>query len=426
MSELVIRVNGLSKRYAVAALRNRQDTLRDELVEGVKRLFRRGPRTSEEEFWALRDVSFNVNQGDVLGLIGRNGAGKSTLLKVLARITEPTSGSAEIRGRIGSLLEVGTGFDRELTGRENVYLSGAIIGMRRKEIRRKFDEIVAFAEVERFIETPVKRYSSGMFLRLAFAVAAHLETEILLLDEVLAVGDANFQRRCLGKMRDVASAGRTIVFVSHNLAAITRFCRTCMWLEQGKLREFGGSEDVVGKYLTSGLQDVGEITFAEGASAPGSEFVRLVAVRIRNQAGDITSAPDGRYPFSLEVEYRILRHAKGIRVGATLFASDGTAVLSSIDLDCLPEDFERAPGRYVSRCNFPGDFLNLGHYFLSVGSDTPLQQSHFFVDRALSLRLEHPGGVGGHMADGRLGLLRMQLPWDIQKVHEADAIKTGA
>jgi lipopolysaccharide transport system ATP-binding protein len=419
MTQTAIHASGLSKQYTVKSARRRSDTLRDDLTDGVKRLFHRAEaRSAPQAFWALKDASFDVNVGDVVGIVGRNGSGKSTLLKLLARITEPTAGSADIHGRVGSLLEVGTGFDRELTGRENIFLSGAILGMRRGETRRKFDEIVAFAEVEQFIDTPVKRYSSGMFLRLAFAVAAHLESEILLLDEVLAVGDANFQRRCLGKMEEVAGAGRTVVFVSHNLGAITRFCRTCIWLDRGDIRAYGDADDVVARYLalTGGTQDVGVITFPDDASAPGSEYVRLLGARVRNHANEITAAPDARFPFSVEIEYRILRQAKGVRIGATLFGRDGTALLATKDLDVLPEDLERAPGRYVSRCEFPGELLNAGQYFISLGSDTPMQQSHFFVDRALSLRLEHVGGVGGHTADGRVGLLRMKLPWQLLRL----------
>ena len=416
MKQPAITARGLSKQYALKAARPRSDTLRDDLADAVKRMFRgTGRNAAPDAFWALKDVSFDVSAGDTVGIVGRNGSGKSTLLKLLARITEPTAGSADIYGRVGSLLEVGTGFDRELTGRENIYLSGAILGMRRAEIRRRFDDIVQFSEVERFIETPVKRYSSGMFLRLAFAVAAHLESEILLLDEVLAVGDANFQRRCLGKMEEVAGAGRTVIFVSHNLGAITKFCRSCIWLDQGVIRASGDANEVVGKYLTQtgGQKDVGAVTFTDDESAPGSEYIRLLGARIRNQDNEVTSAPDPRFPFSVEVEYRILRPSTGLRIGATLFGRDGTALLATKDLDVLPEDLAREPGRYVSRCDFPGELLNAGQYFISVGSDTPMQQGHFFVDRALSVQLEHTGGVGGHVADGRIGLLRMKLPWHV-------------
>src|SRR5215211_3091884 len=241
MSDIVIRAEKLSKKYNLGVAKVRYDTLRDHLVGSIRSLLKKKQYSSQDGsiFWALEAVSLEIKQGEVAGIIGRNGAGKSTLLKILARITDPTSGVAEVHGRVGSLLEVGTGFHGELTGRENTYLNGAILGMTKKEIDRKFDEIVAFAEVEQFVDTPVKHYSSGMYLRLAFAVAAHLEPEILLIDEVLAVGDATFQRKCLGKMGDVARQGRTILFVSHNMAAVESVCSTAYLLENGQLVESG-------------------------------------------------------------------------------------------------------------------------------------------------------------------------------------------
>jgi lipopolysaccharide transport system ATP-binding protein len=258
MSDIAIQVDGLSKKYRIGMRKQRHNTLRDEITEGVKTLFgfgsngrvkSRAPDDSADEIWALKDVSFEVKKGEVLGIIGRNGAGKSTLLKLLSRITEPTEGHAEIHGRVGSLLEVGTGFHGELTGRENIYLNGAILGMKKAEIERKFDAIVAFAEVEKFIDTPVKRYSSGMHVRLAFAVAAHLEPEILIIDEVLAVGDLSFQNKCIGKMGDVAREGRTVLFVSHNMGAVSNLCMTGMSLDQGRLIKQGTIEFIVNDYI---------------------------------------------------------------------------------------------------------------------------------------------------------------------------------
>lgn len=251
MSEVSIRVENISKMYLIYHSQPRQDTLRDLLVELVKKPFNRKREQKDgDQLWALKDISFEVKQGEVLGIIGRNGAGKSTLLKILSRITEPTKGRAIINGRVGSLLEVGTGFHPELTGRENLYLNGSLLGMRRAEIDRKFDEIVAFAEIEKFLDTPVKRYSSGMYVRLAFAVAAHLEPEILLVDEVLAVGDFEFQKKCLGKMGEVANIGRTVLFVSHNMNAIQRLCSKSLMLDQGKIVSFGKTEDVVSNYYS--------------------------------------------------------------------------------------------------------------------------------------------------------------------------------
>jgi lipopolysaccharide transport system ATP-binding protein len=412
-----IRAENLSKRYVLGATQYRHDTLRDRIADGVTSVFRRreASRPRQENIWALRDVSFEVKSGEIIGLIGRNGAGKSTLLKVLSRITEPTGGRAEIFGRIGSLLEVGTGFDRELTGRENIYLSGAVLGMKKREIDRKFDQIVSFAEIEKFVDTPVKRYSSGMYLRLAFSVAAHLDPEILLLDEVLAVGDAAFQKRCLGKMEEVAGGGRTILFVSHNMAAITRFCTRCIWIDAGQVRADGNTEEIVASYLSSGVRESGEVTFAD-SDAPGSEYVRLAAVRLRDTTGLVTAAVDARQPFTIEVEYRVLRRATSLRVGFTLLAADGSALLSSTDLESDNEGLVREPGKYISRCTIPGDFLNYGQYFVSVGADFPMIQSHFFCDRGLSFVLERTGGVGGHIPDARSGMLRMRLPWNVAAV----------
>src|SRR5881396_801995 len=244
MSDIAIRVENLSKRYEIGAAKRRHDTLRDQLADGLKALFRNNgqPRQRKESIWALKDVSFEIKHGEVVGFIGRNGAGKSTLLKILSRITAPTAGHAEVRGRVGSLLEVGTGFHQELTGRENIYLNGAILGMKKAEIDRNFDEIVAFSEIENFIDTPVKHYSSGMYVRLAFAVAAHLDPEILIVDEVLAVGDAEFQRKCLGKIGDVARGGRTVLFVSHNMAAVKSLTTAGILLDMGRIKYFGSSD----------------------------------------------------------------------------------------------------------------------------------------------------------------------------------------
>ena len=418
MSDIAIRVENLSKQYSITAVRYRHDTLRDQLMEGLQTVFSRNGRRHpvKETFWALKDVSFEVKQGEVLGIIGRNGAGKSTLLKLLSRITEPTSGRAEIYGRMGSLLEVGTGFDRELTGRENIYLNGAILGMKKAEIDRKFDEIVAFSEVEKFIDTPVKRYSSGMYVRLAFAVAAHLEPEILLVDEVLAVGDAAFQKKCLGKIGEVAKQGRTVIFVSHNMAAITRLCNSGLWLENGQLRICGGVEEIVAGYLCSGEQQLGEVTFPDNSQqAIGSGHVRLLAVRIRNRDGKITSSLDIRLPFIIEIEYQILKRVTDLRLGLSLMTSGGTTVLSSVDTENFEDEPVRVPGTYRSGCTIPGEFLNYGQYYVSVGSDIPMVKTHFFLDRALGFRIEKTGGVAGYVRDDKGALIKIKLPWTIQK-----------
>jgi lipopolysaccharide transport system ATP-binding protein len=296
MSDVVIRAVGLSKRYKIGALKRRHETLRDQLVRSFKSLFSRNGRYPAQALppppigdgfgtiWALKDVSFEVARGEVVGFIGRNGAGKSTLLKILARITEPTSGKAEIYGRVGSLLEVGTGFHHELTGRENVYLNGAILGMKKAEIHRKFDEIVAFAETEKFIDTPVKHYSSGMYVRLAFAVAAHMESEILIVDEVLAVGDVAFQKKCLGKMGDIARQGRTVLFVSHNMAAVQGLCSRVCLLSAGQIVAEGVPAEVVRRYFAETSQD-SSASLEERQDRQGTGKIRFVTVGIVNDGG---------------------------------------------------------------------------------------------------------------------------------------------
>lgn len=296
MSDSVIHVEGLGKKYIIGHEKHERYTaLRDVMANGAKSLlksFQRGKSPeldpSNEEFWALKDVSFEIKQGDRVGIIGRNGAGKSTLLKILSRITEPTEGKITIRGRVASLLEVGTGFHPELTGRENIFLNGAILGMGREEIRRKFDEIVAFAEVERFLDTPVKRYSSGMYVRLAFSVAAHLEPDILIVDEVLAVGDAAFQKKCLGKMEDVGKEGRTVLFVSHQMAAIQNLCQRVIWINQGQVINDDNTQIAISKYL-SFSSDLSSISLAERKDRKGDGRIRFTSVEFQNELGEKTT-----------------------------------------------------------------------------------------------------------------------------------------
>ena len=301
--DVVIRAEGLGKKYLIghAAERERYVALRDVMARGARNLWRKTADMARgrailagdtvEEFWALRDVSFEVKRGEVLGIIGRNGAGKSTLLKILSRITEPSEGRVTIKGRVASLLEVGTGFHPELTGRENIYLNGAILGMTRAEIRRKFDEIVAFADIEKFLDTPVKRYSSGMYVRLAFAVAAHLEPEILIVDEVLAVGDVEFQKKCLGKMSAVASGGRTVLFVSHNLTAIESLCRSCIALHRGRVSRTGSPADVLDAYF-GGVHTVkGQIDLSSFDNREGEGRVRFAGLRLADGHGMIIDRP---------------------------------------------------------------------------------------------------------------------------------------
>jgi lipopolysaccharide transport system ATP-binding protein len=337
MSDIAIRVTNLSKLYRIGVAERQPQSL-GVLARGLfsspfaylQRMLR--PPTEQETLWALRDVSFEVKRGEVVGIIGRNGAGKSTLLKILSRITEPTEGRAEIHGRVGSLLEVGTGFHPELTGRENIYLNGAILGMKRAEIDRKFDEIVAFAEIERFLDTPVKRYSSGMYVRLAFAVAAHLEPEILLVDEVLAVGDASFQKKCLNKMQDVGQEGRTVLFVSHNMPAITRLCPRTVLLENGKVVQDGPSQRAISIYLESGHGTTAIREWTDLSKAPGNKVVRLCAVRIRKEDGQITDSVDIRRPVRIEMEYEVLEPGYVLVPNYHLTNEEGVHVFATADL----------------------------------------------------------------------------------------------
>jgi lipopolysaccharide transport system ATP-binding protein len=305
MSEIAIRAENLSKRYDIAMAKNRNDTMKDQFAKSLKAVFSRTGRTrlSEKDFWALKDVSFDVKQGEVVGIIGQNGAGKSTLLKVISQITMPTNGRAEIYGRVGSLLEVGTGFHPELTGRENIYLNGAIIGMKKEEIRRRFDAIVDFAEIGKFLDTPVKRYSSGMYVRLGFSVAAHLEPEILLVDEVLAVGDAAFQKKCLDKIGDIAKEGRTVLFISHNMVAVNSLCKRAIWLKGGEIVEDGPSAEIVTRYLGKSLKgvDLSEEVWDDVEKAPGDNIVRLHRVCVRHQDGSQTTPLTMQTPFHVEV-----------------------------------------------------------------------------------------------------------------------------
>jgi lipopolysaccharide transport system ATP-binding protein len=287
-----ITATALGKRYRIGEMQQAYGTLRDSVVGLVRRA---GHRSHREEIWALRDVDFTVDEGEVVGLIGRNGAGKSTLLRVLTRITAPTTGRAEIRGRVGSLLEVGTGFHPELTGRENIYLNGAVLGMKRREIQRKFDDIVEFSGIDQFLDTPVKRYSSGMYVRLAFSVAAHLEPEILLVDEVLAVGDAEFQRRCLGRMEDFGESGRTVIFVSHNMQTIAQLCDRAVLLDKGRVVADGPSADIVARYLQS-VHGSASYQRWEPLEAPADDLVRMRFVRVVDTDGRTVDAVDVRQP----------------------------------------------------------------------------------------------------------------------------------
>ena len=369
--DVAIQGAGVSKQYRLGQFQGGYDLLSERLVG----LFKGGARRrGREGFWALRDVDVEVPTGETFGLLGRNGAGKTTLLKILSRVTPPTRGRITLRGRVGSLLEVGTGFNLELTGRENVFLNGAILGMRRAEITRKFDEIVAFAEVERFIDTPVKRYSSGMYLRLAFSVAAHLEPEILLVDEVLAVGDAAFQRKCLGKMSEVTQEGRTVVFVSHNTAAVENLCRTAIVLEQGAVVFRGDVRDAVRVYMTDVLATVGSTPLAERDDRAGSGEVRLTSFHLEDEDGSPTVAARTGETCTLVFSYETAdgRPRRNVLMSFSISTNAGAPLILH-RTNFTNEDFEEIPGRGSIRCTVPRLPLVQGGYltatYLEVGGE---------------------------------------------------------
>ncbi|HEX3800824.1 MAG TPA: ABC transporter ATP-binding protein [Verrucomicrobiae bacterium] len=419
MSDAVIKVENVSKKYAIGGKRDPKDDLRHRMegwLNPAKWFKGNGSgepkKKGTEDFWALKDVSFEIKQGEVVGFIGRNGAGKSTLLKVLSRITEPTSGRITLKGRVASLLEVGTGFHPELTGRENIFLNGAILGMSKVEIKRKFDEIVAFSEIEKFLETPVKRYSSGMYVRLAFAVAAHLEPEILICDEVLAVGDAEFQKKCMGKMQDVSKGGRTVLFVSHSMAAITRLCQKCALMKSGQLIEFGLTEAVIPHYLNSGKHTDGYRTWNGTDESNKDSRLKIRAIRTLSPDRDISSNFDIRQPFTVEIEYEILETLPPFRIALRFMTPDGTvAFTTSESSDESYESKSCEPGVYTAVCSVDGNLLNEGSYDLQLSADIPFQKVLFLAERALSISVEQTGGTSGRFAEKWPGVVCPQLKW---------------
>jgi lipopolysaccharide transport system ATP-binding protein len=373
--------------------------------------------------WALKDVSFDVRAGEVVGIIGGNGAGKSTLLKLISRITDPTEGYARVEGRVGSLLEVGTGFHAELTGRENVYLNGTILGMARREVAGKFDDIVGFSGVDAFIDTPLKRYSSGMKVRLAFAVAAHLETEILLVDEVLAVGDVAFQNKCLGKIGEVAKGGRTVLFVSHNMGMLTRLCSRALWLERGRVKLDGASHDVVGAYLsTGGAQGA---TWTHSSARCCDPQIPLTSARVLSTDGRVADVIPFNQRFKLEVAYDVISPMSGTSIFGRLIDAQGNVVWTSADTDTNGWDGRpREPGRYLSACNIPGDLLRPGRYQLSVGSRTKTAR-HTNVRQLESWHVEslHENvlafdisEVGFGLDLDRTGVITPALHWEVKRI----------
>ncbi|MBI3738217.1 MAG: ABC transporter ATP-binding protein [Chloroflexi bacterium] len=425
-----IRVDHLGKRYRIGAAQTkfRYGMMRELIVDVAmtpvrlaQALMGRGMRGSGATsfIWALKDISFDVEEGKVLGIVGRNGAGKSTLLKILSRVTEPTEGTVAVRGRVGSLLEVGTGFHPELTGRENIYLNGAILGMKRTEIESKFDEIVDFSEVSQFIDTPVKRYSSGMYLRLAFAVAAHLEPEILVVDEVLAVGDAEFQKKCLGKMGDVAQQGRTVLFVSHNMSAILRLTQEAIVLKKGQLIKRAPSQEAVDFYLSSGQAETGERVWESDEVPASAAPFKPISLRLKDKTGKIADTVRSIEPVTLEWEYQLDAPLTGLRVGLYLSTMRGEYIFTAFDTDDAKqyEQFgARKAGRYVSRCIIPADFFNEGRYSLGVNASSFGVRRYFMDENALSFNVDVSGAPGMQWPEPRQGPVRPRLDWKIEKV----------
>ena len=421
MSDVAIHVENLGKRYRIGAGIQRHTSIREALVDAatapfrnlknLRRLSRFEIAEEADVIWALRDVSFEVKHGEVLGIVGRNGAGKSTLLKLLSRITDPTAGRVELKGRVGSLLEVGTGFHPELTGRENVYLNGSILGMDRAYIARRFDEIVEFSGVEKFVDTPVKRYSSGMYLRLAFAVAAHLEPEILIVDEVLAVGDAEFQKKCLGKMDQVSRQGRTVLFVSHNLGAVTRLCPRTIWLRAGTLEVDGPSGEVVTQYQMRTIQ--GSAEWVQSGRASGQD-VAFSRVAVLNRDGLLVTAFCGDEPVSVEISYVVHRPLAGCQIAATIFTSDGTAVLTTADSDqAAVSTLPRIMGEHTARLTIPACLLAPGVYSVQMGAHLPGRSVYDLVDAAVTFEILPPGSLAS--LDSRPGVVAPLLEWNTEQ-----------
>jgi lipopolysaccharide transport system ATP-binding protein len=423
MNDIAVRVENLGKLFHIGSRQVQHQTLRDVLTEAFVAPLRRagkllrgqtsGASELDETIWALQNISFEIKQGEAVGIIGRNGAGKSTLLKLLSRISEPTQGSIDLYGRVGSLLEVGTGFHPELTGRENIYLNGAILGMSRAHIDHHFDEIVDFAEVEKFIDTPVKHYSSGMYLRLAFAVAAHLEPEILIVDEVLAVGDANFQRKCLGKMGDVAHAGRTVLFVSHNMGAINNLCQRAIWIDRGSIAKDGPATTVVSAYLNSGSSNAGQKVWSED-TRPGNGAFKLTQVALTTATGEIASEINISENAWVDIEFEVIRPDARVIFALIVYDATGAQILASLNNG--PENsaynVQLPKGHYRARCQIYGNLLNDGRYYLSIIGLTDHWTEHFQTDNVLIFEALDDGVLRRDYQGGYASSIRPKLLWN--------------
>ena len=419
-------VRGLSKAYTIAHNAARHTTAGEALMHRLKHPLH---KAEKETFWALRDIDFDIKKGDVVGIIGRNGAGKSTLLKILSRITEPTTGQIDLYGRVGSLLEVGTGFHPELTGRENVFLNGAILGMSKRDIARQFGAIVEFSGTEQFLDTPVKRYSSGMYVRLAFAVAAHLNPEILIVDEVLAVGDAEFQKKCLGKMKDVSEQeGKTVLFVSHNITAITRLCSRAILLSGGRLALQGTAHEVAGAYVRGGENSGALKEWARTATAPGNEVARLRSVRVCTESGESTEVADIRAPVGVEMVYEVLESGHILVPNYHVFNEEGTNIFISQELEPEWRQRPRPAGIYQSTMWIPGNYLAEGTIFISVALSTFTPMTVHFHERDI-IAFQVVDNMLGDTARGDFhgylpGAVRPLLRWTTRSLVSDDLVSS--
>ncbi len=423
MGNVAIRAENLSKQYRIGGPRVKYKTIRESITSMLTSPLRRLKKSKTENIWALKELSFEVKRGEAVGLIGRNGAGKTTLLKILSRVTEPTIGRAEIYGRVGSLLEVGTGFHPELTGRENIYLNGAILGMKQVEIEGKFDEIVTFSEIEKFLDTPVKHYSSGMYMRLAFSVAAYLEPEILLVDEVLAVGDVSFQRKCLGKMQNVSQQGRTVIFVSHNMQAITRLCERALLLDEGMILQDGPSTEVVSAYMSSGFSTTAKRTWPDQGKAPGDSLVRLRGAYVRTEDNKISEVIDIRKPVKIEIEYDVLDPGKRLSPVIICNNEDGICVFSSVDsfAQSIYNQDINFTGRRKSSCLIPGNFLAEGIFTVTVAVNAVLDGNYPHATEYNAVSFQVVDSMEGDSARGIYGgpvagVVRPRLEWTTESI----------
>ncbi len=417
MSDIAISIENIGKKYRIGNSKARYRTLRESIMgafsDNLLSILRHKPRVrSQETVWALKNVTLDVQRGEVLGLIGRNGAGKSTLLRVLSRITEPTEGRAVIHGRVGSMLEIGTGFHPELTGRDNIYLNGAILGMRKREIHKKFDAMVEFSEIERFLDTPVKYYSSGMFVRLAFAVTAHLDPEILLVDEVMAVGDATFQKKCVNKIRNVGKEGRTVIFVSHDMPTIRNLCSRVAMLDRGVIQYQGNPVDVVEHYLSRDGFLISKMVW-KGDDRPGNQTFRLNAINLRNAAGEEVSSINISDEAQIEIEYEVVQDGGRTQFSLVLFDAGGSCVFGSLS-NTEPNFYGKPMNAqtYRSSCRIYGNLLNAGRYHVSITGGSLHWSNSFTMDHVISFDAVDDGILSGDYFGGYGGVIRPKLRWE--------------